>query len=509
MSLTIGGQSSPKANQKNLKQDLLKKILASGLQVSKETLNFLLQQENPEEAAQKLILEAKQTGGLLIIPKNSATTISTNPQPAQQTQQIPTPQQTTEEKLRIINNYIDSKPIESIKDTAKYFTMRFNQYRRYLQNRLSNLQSIAGVKKLNNEKISVIGIIYDKRKTQKGNTILELEDLSGTVNCIISKKEVLSQAEDLIFDEVIGITGTASKGMIFVDEITQPDLPIKRETKNLSSDVYAAFLSDIHVGSKKFLGDKFERMLSFLKGQNKSEFSWGEQADAINKLKYIFVAGDIVDGIGVYPGQEKEINIKDIYDQYKTTAKLFAKIPEHIQIVMCPGNHDYVRLAQPQPPIGKETAPDLYELPNVTLISSPGVVKIKPTDNNGLDVLLYHGTSIDTIVPQNPHLKDGYKHPEKVMVTLLKKRHLSPQYESGIVTTEFNSDPLAIPDGIDIIHTGHVHSNGAINYRGVTLINSGTWQDTTEFQKFLGHEPTPGRTPFLNLKTRQIKLFEF
>ncbi|HIK00227.1 TPA: DNA-directed DNA polymerase II small subunit [archaeon] len=499
MSLTLGGFDSPKTQTGELKHELLKRILASRLQIAKNALELLAQHPNPNERVEQLILQLKESDEFLILPKHLA-----QAQPLKEAKQ-----KTTRERVEIVANYASTKPLESIKDISKYFAMRFNQYKRYLQNRLKNVQSISNLKKINNEKVSVIGIISDRRKTHRGNIILKLEDLSGETTAIITNKELIPQAEEMLFDEVIGITGTINKGVIFVEEITVPDLPIKKELKTLENTVYAAFLSDVHVGSKKFLSDKFENMLAFINGKETGALIWEEQAELIDNLKYIFVAGDIVDGIGVYPGQEKELNIRDIFAQYKETAKFFEKIPESIQIIMCPGNHDYVRLAQPQPPIEKDVAPDLYELPNTTLISSPGIVKIRPQENNGLNVLLYHGTSIDTIVPQNPNLKDGYKHPEKVMLTLLKKRHLSPQYESGIVTAEFESDPLAIPEDIDIIHTGHVHSNGAVNYRGVTLINSGTWQDVTDFQKFLGHEPTPARVPLLNLKTRQIRLLEF
>ncbi len=504
MSLTQSGASPQTNTQNNLKQELMKQILASGLQISKPALSILIQQPNPKQTLERLILQMTGKEGLTILPELIPSISTTQSLPPQTIIKRP-----LENSIEIVANYIHSKPIESIKDISKYFTMRFNQYKRYLQNRLKNVQSIATAKRANNESASVIGIVLDKRKTHKGNVIIELEDLSGTISAIITKKEHLAEAEEIIFDEIIGITGTATRGAIFVDEIVHPDLPVKRETKETDNDVYAAFLSDVHVGSKKFLRSKFENLLSFLNGKNKGNYVWEEQSEILDKLKYIFVAGDVVDGIGIYPGQEKEIDIKDIYAQYEETARLFSKIPESIQVVICPGNHDYVRLAQPQPPIEKETAPEFYELPNTTLISSPGIVKIKPQSNLSLDVLLYHGTSIDTMVPLNPNLKDGYKHPEKVMVTLLKKRHLSPQYESGIVPADYPTDPLAIPEDIDIIHTGHVHSNGALNYRGVTLINSGTWQDTTEFQKFLGHEPTPARTPFLNLKTRQIRQLEF
>lgn len=492
----IGGFDSP-TKTRQLKLELLQRALSSQVQISKEALALLLKAEHPTKKLDQLILKTKQNKEFVILPKHLQT-------------EAPKTLAQKNDLVEIVANYVSTPPVGGIKEMAGYFSSRLAQFRKYLQPRLSNLQSITNIQKANNEKISVIGIVYDKRKTKNKNIILELEDLSGVGKIIISRNELLGQADEILYDEVIGVAGTASKGVLFAEEVTAPDLPVKREPKHTTETVYAAFLSDIHIGSKRFLQENFKSMLAFISGKSGNSVFLESQQELIDNLKYIFIAGDVVDGIGIYPGQEKELSILDIYKQYEETARLFAKIPESIQIIACPGNHDYVRLAQPQPPVDRETAPDLYELPNLTFISSPGIVKIKPFEGDpGLKVLLYHGTSIDTIVPNVSSLKDGYKHPEKVMLSLLKKRHLSPQYASGNVPSFNASDPMTIPEDIDIIHTGHVHANGILNYRGVTLINSGTWQGITDFQKFLGHEPTPCRVPVLNLKNRQTKLLSF
>ena len=110
----------------------------------------------------------------------------------------------------------------------------------------------------------------------------------------LAKKYLQSLRQSDTGIKVIGITGTVTKGAIFVEEITQPDLPIKREERTTTDEVYAAFLSDIHIGSKKFLGSKFEALLDFLSGKSNSDISWDAQSDILDKLKYIFVAGDVI-----------------------------------------------------------------------------------------------------------------------------------------------------------------------------------------------------------------------
>ena len=60
---------------------------------------------------------------------------------------------------------------------------------------------------------------------------------------------------------------------------------------------------------------------------------------------------------------------------------------------------------------------------------------------------------------------------------------------------------LVIDDVPDIFQTGHVHISGIETYKGVLLLNSGTWQKQTGFQASVGITPTPGIAILVNLKT--------
>jgi DNA polymerase II small subunit len=46
-------------------------------------------------------------------------------------------------------------------------------------------------------------------------------------------------------------------------------------------------------------------------------------------------------------------------------------------------------------------------------------------------------------------------------------------------------------------------------YRGTLLINSGTWQDQTEFQKRVNVVPEPARVPVVDLATFQPTMLQF
>ena len=66
------------------------------------------------------------------------------------------------------------------------------------------------------------------------------------------------------------------------------------------------------------------------------------QKEIAKKVKYIIIAGDLVDGVGIYPSQIEELEIKDIVEQYDEFCRLIKQIPTNKQIIICPGNHGYV-----------------------------------------------------------------------------------------------------------------------------------------------------------------------
>ena len=88
-------------------------------------------------------------------------------------------------------------------------------------------------------------------------------------------------------------------------------------------EVYVACAPDLHVGSKMFLEEKFQKFIKWLNGQ----YGTPQQRAVGMKTKYIVICGDIVDSVGVYPTQEKELAITDIYKQYETVANLLSQIP--------------------------------------------------------------------------------------------------------------------------------------------------------------------------------------
>lgn len=345
--------------------------------------------------------------------------------------------------------------------------------------------------------ISIIGMIGDIRATSGGHRIAELEDQTGSINVLFQKDGDLKDAA-LLLDEVIGITGqpTSDGGLFIPSAIAYPDVPYTNAPRRSGEPSVAALLSDIHIGSDTFMEDGWLRFLDWVNGDH----SDGDN-DLVDRLRYIIVAGDVVDGIGIYPGQEKELTITDVYDQYRKAAEYMSMIPRHIRVIVAPGNHDAVRQAEPQPALTQDVQA-MFKQDNITFVGNPATVEIE-----GVRVMIYHGRSLDDLVSNLPGV--SYSHPDAAMAELLKRRHLSPVYGGRVMIAPEARDHFVIDPLPDIIHSGHVHTVGVSRYRGVLLANSGTWQGQTEFQKRMNIQPDPCRIPLVELSTGEVKIVKF
>ncbi len=262
------------------------------------------------------------------------------------------------------------------------------------------------------------------------------------------------------------------------------------------------------MGSKLFLPEEFNKFVKWLRGEVGSD----AQRDVARKVKYLFVIGDLVDGIGVYPGQETELSIPNIQDQYTEFARLISQIPQDKRIIICPGNHDSQRLAEPQPEFDREFAKALWDLPNATLVTNPSYINIHSSPEfPGFDVLMYHGYSFDYYIATVDAIRTqgGYDRADLVMKFLLQRRHLSPTHNATLYIPDPKKDPLVIDKIPDFFVTGHIHKAAAAMYRNITLISGSCWQAKTNFQEKMGHNPEPARVPLVNLQTRQVKMLRF
>ncbi len=381
-------------------------------------------------------------------------------------------------------------------DFVQYFKHRHSLLGDMLRKRISG-RPIESIKKRNldtREQLSLIGMIMDIRTTANGHKLIEIEDTTGTISVLIHKekdKELFELANTILLDEVIGVTGTLSSdgNLMFANKIIRPDIPNTQRTMldRARAKGKAVFISDIHVGSKTFLEDAWLNFVEWL-------------GDDINGINYLVIAGDVVDGIGVFPNQDKELAILDIYEQYERAAAYLEAVPKHIKIVISPGNHDAVRQAEPQPRL-PERITSVFRS-DITFVGNPAMVDI-----GGAKVLIYHGRSMDDIIASIPGF--SYADPTKPMSEMLKLRHLSPIYGGRVSIAPEKEDHFVIDLVPDILHCGHVHTVGVSRYRDVLTVNSGTWQSQTEFQKRMNLKPMPARATVVDLASMDYRVMSF
>ena len=382
----------------------------------------------------------------------------------------------------------------TVKDFVNYFRNRFYSFRAMFRMSLKGYDEIKveDLKKSDGEKVKVYCMIYEKSISRNGNLLLRIEDLTGMGVAVVPKSsEKFEQAKELIEDEVVMLYGVVRRGLLIVEDFDEPELP-RREFPVVEKDLAILYLSDLHFGSVYFMQKLFDRFLRWIKREEGNQ----RARKLAEKVKYIIVAGDIVDGVGIYPGQEKELIVKDIFKQYSLFDRFVESLPSYIDVIIIPGNHDAVRRAEPMPALSKDLiASDVVSLGN------PAVVDIEEVRH-----LLYHGTSMDSIIASIPRL--NYTNIRDVMAFLLKKRHLSPIYGTNPIVPE-KIDYLLIRSVPNIVHMGHLHRYAKGLYKGIALINSATFQAQTEYQLKQGHIPTPGIVPVLELKHSSLSLLDF
>lgn len=383
-----------------------------------------------------------------------------------------------------------------VKDFITYFNSRYEQLHNILNKRreLKDHRPINRIGK-NEEVIKIIGMVNDIKNTKNSHKIIELEDETGSISVLVHNEsgQLYEKAEKIVRDEVIGIIGSKKGTLVIASDIIQPGVP-RIEEKPM--DFGAVFISDVHIGSSTFLEDAFNRFIKWING----DFGDDNQQEIANDVKYLVLGGDTVDGIGIYPNQEKELTIKDIYEQYDEAARLLGDVRSDIKIIISPGNHDAVRLAEPQPALPETYAKSLYELKNAEFVSNPGVVSL-----DGINTLIYHGRSFDDMAMS----VKGFSHQrtDLVMTELIEKRHLAPIYGERTPLASEYEDHLVIKEVPDIFHTGHVHINAYKRHKGIHLINSGTFQSQTEFQKIYNIVPTCAEVPVIHRGS--FKLLKF
>lgn len=495
------------------KREIINMFLSKGMLINTKLLEKIWNKEQANEIFE--LIKTKTSDDFLLVEEDFEHLLA---QTIQKQQELTAAnqfwhKQFDSSKVKIVSSYKEEPKKRDPQDFVDYFNNRYKALERILLQR-QELRNTTSINKIPNKKekteIAIIGMVNDKQTTKNGNLVMVLEDPTGMKRVIINKNKptLFNEAKNIVLDEVIGVVGVNVDSVVFVNNILWPDTPTNKELKKSEKEKYALFLSDLHVGSSKFLPEDFEKFLSWINGKIGNE----QQRHIATNVEYIFIAGDLVDGCGIYPEQDKELLTKDVYEQYKECANLLKQIPQHIPLIICPGNHDALRLSEPQPPLSKQFAKPIHELNNAIMVSNPAIVNVNSSENfSGFDVMLYHGYSFDYFIAEVDYLRNqgGYDRPDLIMKFLLKRRHLAPTHTSTLYVPDTRKDPLVIEKVPDFFLSGHIHKSATANYRNTTMICGSCWQSKTLFQERVGHNPEPSRVPIVNLQTREVKVLKF
>ena len=374
------------------------------------------------------------------------------------------------------------------------FRDRYERLSKKLRGRVNHRPAAAVSEMSGGSETALVGLVNDIRSTAGGHRLVEIEDTTGTFPCLVTKdRDLASVVERLVHDECIAVEGRLADdgGVLFADAVHFPDVPRTFQPSTADREVAAALVSDLHVGSQEFRGDAWDRFAD-----------WLHTPEAAT-VEYLLIAGDMVEGVGVYPDQDEELDIVDIYDQYRAFAERLERIPADIEVVLVPGNHDAVRLAEPQPGFDDELR-SIMSVNDARIVGNPATVTIE-----GVSILLYHGVSLDEIVAELPDEAASYDRPHEAMYQLLQKRHVAPKYGGKTRLAPEERDYLVIDETPDIFHAGHVHKLGYGKYHGVLTVNSGCWQAQTAFQRSVNIDPDVGFAPIVRLDTLDLTVRDF
>ncbi len=299
-------------------------------------------------------------------------------------------------------------------DFIRYFRDRYSRIREILSGRL-NARPIESLRRdVAGREISVIGMVMEVRTSAKGNRVVELEDPTGMVTVIFQKGAPGSEeVETLVSDEVIGVSGTTDgKGRFFGKTMVRPDL---QSCSFIATGEGGASSPDaVHVGSTYFMEDARER--------------------------FIECPGETDDPLGI----ASKVKMR----RHRRPRRRDRSTPARRRISPAwTSREQYERAAERErdprsdsdrrPPgttiwSGRLSRSLLCSIPfgAYSRRTSPSSETRPPSGSAALDRLVYHGRSIDDLVLKIP----GFplrREPEKAMVRMPKRRHLSPSTATG------------------------------------------------------------------------------
>jgi len=339
----------------------------------------------------------------------------------------------------IIEGIIKKPPVEILKQKQKEKTnYKVTDVSDYISKRYEKLHSLI-IPKLENQSLVSINKIHPNLQKFSLVVVVNTKNFSEQsidVDDHTGQTKIFLKENDfgqIVEDEVIGIVCEQNSQRIFGNIIIFPDIPLKKEIAKSKEEAYCLFISDFHFGHENFLNHSYEKFLEWFKKQS------------YEKL-YICLLGDtFTDGS----------DLKKIL-MHKTKNSV---------VISLIGDHDVKTVAD-------------YVLTN------PATIKIE-----NVTCLLFHG---DFLKPYKNQFKNLA--PEQLVLNFVKKRNINPTFDFN--KQIFSEDPYSIDTVPDIIACGHLHKAGQLNYKGTTILTTGSFISDPIFW-------------LVNLKTREIIKLDF
>lgn len=404
---------------------------------------------------------------------------------------------TTLSKQERAVSYLGDPFSETVSEAIPSFrTLLFERYSFYFKFFKQNLgleiefKEILNLNQTENKVYLVVRVLECEKKTINNKTYLKLalEDMSGMITAYFFLSG-LDKEPKIMKDEIICVVGNVEQGKLkklYIKQLFFPGDFLKKEEFKDYKDFKIGIISDTHFGSKNFLQEGWNKFCSWIKENYLSL-----------KIKYLIICGDLVEGVGMYPNQKQGLGLKDLVKQYFFFSEELKKIPKDIQKIFIPGNHDAVRLVEPQPII--QSSFRKYFASDSIFFNNPAIIDIE-----GYKIGVYHGKAFDEIVEYFPDF--SRKKPVEMMKFMLEKLHFCPFLGGRNHTFPSKKDPLIIRIVPDFLITGHVHTFGYEKYKGVHLVNASTWQGQTPYQKRFNFEPICSVFTLVDLKNNQVEI---
>ena len=217
-----------------------------------------------------------------------------------------------------------------MEDIVNLFYDRYQKVADMLRNQ-AGFKASGTIKQIQKEKrknrtYNIVGIVLDLRRTKSGGKMVTIEDMSSTIDVFVRKDD--PACATIFKDEVLGISGRFGDDgrMFWVDRVVHPDLLPKHQNKGGEEfdPVSIAFISDLHMGSKRFLEKEWDKMVDWMNGTD----------ETAQNIKWLVLSGDVIDGIGIYLGHEENICIANSFDQYEMCARKLDELPDHITPIL-------------------------------------------------------------------------------------------------------------------------------------------------------------------------------